>query len=104
MFVYLSHKYGGKKENFDRVTQIANRLQKEHPEHCFISPLHAFSFLKYNDIGYDEEIFLCEDLISLMSKDDVLLVCSDISEGVRREIALANLIGMRVEYLESDGL
>lgn len=102
MFVYLSHKFGGKQENFERITKIANKLQKEHPEHCFISPLHAFSFLKYNEIGYDDEVALCEDLISLMSEDDILLVCSEISEGVKREISLAELIGMRVEYLDED--
>ena len=37
-----------------------------------------------------------------MGKDDVLLVCSELSEGVKREIALAKLIGMRVEYLGED--
>ena len=66
-------------------------------ENAYICPLLAFSHLQYGEIGYDEEMELCIDLLSECQK---LIVASDISKGVAREIDFANLVGMEVEYLE----
>ena len=38
--------------------------------------------------------------IDILSSCDKLIVASDISKGVKREIEFANLVGMEVEYLE----
>lgn len=66
-------------------------------ENTYICPLLALSHLEYNEVGYDNEMNLCIDLLSIADK---LIVASDLSKGVCREIDFANLVGMEVEYLE----
>ena len=93
MLVYVSHCYGGNPENVERARRITHDLQVENPAHCFICPLLTFSSLKYGEIGYDEELELCLDILSV---SDVLLVTSDISDGVQKEIDFARMVGMEV--------
>ena len=93
MLIYISHRYQGKPENMERAKKITHDLQVNDPENCYICPLMAFSHLGYNEIGYDEEMALCIDLLSV---SDVLIVASDISEGVQKEIDFARLVGMEV--------
>lgn len=93
MLLYISHKYGGDTANLERAKQITHDLQVNDPENCYICPLLAFSDLEYNEIGYDAEMALCIDLLSV---SDVLLVASDISDGVQKEIDFARLVGMEV--------
>ena len=93
MLLYISHKYGGDTANLERAKKITHDLQLNDPENCYICPLIAFSHLGYNEIGYDEEIEICIDLLSI---SDVLIVASDISEGVQEEIDFARLFGMEV--------
>lgn len=98
MICYVSHEYGGKAENIEKARKITHDLQINDLKNCYICPLTAFSHLGYNEIGYDEEIALCLDLLSV---SDILIVASDISEGVKkREIEFAELVGMEVKYLE----
>ena len=68
-------------------------------ENTYICPLLALSHLKYNEVGYDDEMNLCIDLLSIADK---MIVASDISKGVAKEIDFANLVGMKVEYLEEN--
>ena len=93
MLLYLAHKYQGKQENLDRVKKIAHDLQMENPTHCVVCPLLNFSCLDYGEIGYDDEIELCLDLLSLC---DTLIVASDVSQGVQKEIDFARMVGMEV--------
>ena len=93
MLLYISHKYGGDTANLERAKQITHDLQVNDPENCYICPLLAFSNLEYNEIGYDAEMALCSDLLSAR---DVLIVASDISDGVQKEIDFARLVGMEV--------
>ena len=97
--IYVSHAYGGKIENLERAKKITHDLQVKDLENCYICPLLAFSHLGYNEIGYEEEMQLCEDLLTICDK---LIVASDLSKGVCREIDFANLVGMEVQYLEED--
>ena len=97
MVVYVAHRFGGKKEYFDRAKQIIHELQIKDPKNCYICPLLAFSHLNYNQIGYDEELEICLDLLTVCDK---LIVASRVSEGVFREINLAKECNMEVEYLE----
>lgn len=97
MLVYIAHKYGANPENLERAKKITHDLQAVDLENTYICPLLTFSHLKYGEIGYDEEMELC---IDLLSECDRLIVASDISKGVAREIDFANLVGMEVEYLE----
>ena len=98
MIIYVAHKYGANPENLERAKQITHDLQVNDLENTYICPLLTFSHLQYGEIGYDEEMELC---IDLLSECDRLIVASDISKGVAREIDFANLVGMEVEYLEN---
>ena len=93
MLLYLSHKYQGKQENIERVKKIAHDLQIENPTHCVVCPLLNFSCLDYGEIGYEQEMEICLDLLSVC---DVLIVASDISDGVQKEIDFARMVGMEV--------
>lgn len=91
--IYVSHKFCGNSANMERAKKITHDLQVNDPENCYICPLMAFSHLGYNEIGRDEEMALCIDLLSV---SDVLLIASDISEGVQEEIDFAKMVGMEV--------
>ena len=91
--IYVSHKFGGDSANMERAKKITHDLQIENPTHCFVCPLLAFSHLQYGEIGYDDEIELCLDLLSLC---DTLIVASDVSHGVQKEIDFARMVGMEV--------
>lgn len=90
---YVSHRYGGDPANMERAKIITHDLQLNDPENCYICPLLAFSHLVYNEMGYDEEMELCIDLLSVA---DVLIVASDVSKGVQKEIDFAKMVGMEV--------
>ena len=97
MLVYIAHMHGCKFENMERAKQITHDLQVKDLANSYICPLLLFSHLRYGEIGYDAEMDLCIDILSSCDK---LIVASDISKGVKREIDFANLVGMEVEYLE----
>ena len=90
---YVSHRFGGDPANMERAKKITHDLQVDDPENCYICPLTAFSYLGYNEIGYDEEMALCIDLLSV---SDVLIVASEPSKGVQKEIDFARMVGMEV--------
>ena len=91
--IYVSHKFGGDPANMERAKKITHDLQVGDHENCYICPLMAFSHLGYNEMGYDEEMALC---IDLLSASDALIIASDISEGVQEEIDFARMVGMEV--------
>ena len=91
--IYVSHKFAGDPANMERAKKITHDMQVNDPENCYICPLLAFSHLGYNEMGYDEEMELCIDLLSVA---DVLIVASDVSKGVQKEIDFARLVGMEV--------
>lgn len=97
MIVYVSHAFGGKVENLERAKKITHELQVADLDNTYVCPLLTFSHLQYGEIGYDNEIEACIDLLSVCDK---LIVASDISKGVAKEIDFANLVNMEVEYLE----
>ena len=93
MLLYLAHKYQGNQANIERAKTIAHDLQIDNPNHCVVCPLLNFSCLDYGEIGYEQEMEICLDLLSVC---DVLIVASDISEGVQKEIDFARMVGMEV--------
>ena len=93
MLLYLAHKYQGDQANMERVKKIAHDLQMENPDHCVVCPLLNFSCLGYGEIGYDQEMEICLDLLSAC---DALIVASDVSKGVQKEIDFAKMVGMEV--------
>lgn len=97
MLVYVAHKHGGNLQNMERAKQITHDLQVKDLENSYICPLLLFSHLRYGEIGYDAEMELCLDILQNCDK---LIVASEISKGVEKEIDFANLVGMEVERLE----
>ena len=70
-------------------------------ENTYICPLLALSHLQYGELGYDEEINLCIDLLSECER---LIVASEkISKGVQLEVDFARLVNMEVFKLEENG-
>lgn len=94
---YVAHRYGSDINNLERAKKITHDLQINDLNNTYICPLIAFSHLQYDEVGYDNELEACIDLLSVCDK---LIVASDISKGVAKEIDFANLVGMEVEYLE----
>ena len=90
---YVAHRYCGDPINLERAKKITHDLQVTDLDNCYICPLLAFSHLQYGEIGYDDEIELCLDLLSLC---DTLIVASDVSQGVKKEIDFARMVGMEV--------
>lgn len=95
---YVAHRYGGDIKNLERAKKITHDLQVADLENTYICPLLTFSHLEYGEIGYEAEMENCLDLLSVSDK---LIVASDLSKGVCREIDFANLVGMEVEYIEN---
>lgn len=94
MIIYVAHRYGGDPKNIERAKKITHDLQVSDLENCYICPLTAFSHLEYGEIGFDEEMAICIDLLSVC---DMLIVASEESRGVKKEIEFASLIGMEVK-------
>ena len=91
--IYVSHKFGGNPANMERAKKITHDLQVADLDNCYICPLLTFSHLKYGEIGYDQEMEICLDLLSVC---DVLIVTSETSKGVQKEIDFARMVGMEV--------
>lgn len=95
--IYVAHAYQGQSSNFERAKRVTHFLQCEDLQNVYICPLLTLSHLRYNELGFDAEMELCLDILSNCDK---LIVASEISRGVRREIEFAELVGMEIEYLE----
>ena len=93
MIIYVAHAYGGQSSNFERAKRITHYLQCRDLQNTYICPLLAFSHLQYGELGFDEEMELCLDLLSVC---DYLIVASDVSQGVQKEIDFARMVGMEV--------
>lgn len=100
MIYYVGHAFGNDKNNIKKAKKITHDLQVKDLANCYICPLLAFSHLEYGEIGYDNEMELCLDLLMCADK---LIVASEISRGVQREIDFAKLVKMEVMRLDENG-
>ena len=100
ILVYIAHCYQGDKANLERAKKITHDLQLKDLANCYVCPLLTFSHLEYGEIGYENEIELCLDLLSSC---DRLIVASPISRGVQTEIDFAKLVKMEVIRLDEFG-
>ena len=98
MLIYVGHCFGGKKSNIRKAAKITHDLQLADPENTYICPLLAFAHLKYNELGYEEEMRLCMDLLSECMS---MVVASKISKGVQLEIDYCQLWNMPIRYLNA---
>ena len=76
-----------------RSQKIVLQLQYENPTHCFIPAAIAFEHLYNGDFSRDEILDIELDL--LMNCDQMLIV-SDISPIMRRQIEYCQRVGMEV--------
>lgn len=97
---YVTYQYDGDKENIEKAKKITHDLQVKDLANCYVCPLLTFSHLEYGEVGYDDEIELCLDLLSCA---DRLIVASEVSKGVQKEIDFAKLVNMEVMRLEENG-
>lgn len=95
---YVAHKFGGNYKNLERAKKITHDLQIKDLDNTYICPILALSHLNYGELGFEEEMNLC---IDILTGADKLIVASEISKGVSREIDFANLVGMEVQYIEN---
>jgi len=98
--VYVSHKYGGDKNNLKEVEEIIKTQQKKHPNYMFISPIHMFGFL-YNDMSYEDGLELC--LYQLAECDEIWVTGEKWydSTGVIKEIEYANAHKIDVLFVKN---
>ena len=97
---YVAHAFGGDENNIEKAKKIAHDLQVKDTDNCYICPLMTFSHLKYAELGYDGDMELCLDLLSVC---DALVVASEISKGVQIEIDFAKLVKMEVMRIDENG-
>ena len=90
---YVAHRFGGDTANIERAKKITHDLQVTDLDNCYICPLLACSHLDYGEIGCEQEMEICLDLLSVC---DYLIVASDVSDGVQKEIDFARMVGMEV--------
>lgn len=100
MLIYVASKYGGDPANLERAKKITHDLQVKDLANCYICPILTFSHLEYGEIGYDDEMELCLDILQNCDK---LIVASETSKGVRMEIEFAKLVKMEVMRLDENG-
>ena len=100
MLYYVAYKFMGDIQNIEKAKKITHDLQVKDLANCYICPLLTFSHLEYGEIGYDAEMELCLDVLQSC---DALIVASNISKGVRKEIEFARLINLEVYRLGKNG-
>ena len=91
MTVFVAHCQS--EESTIRSQKIVLQLQMENPTHCFIPAAIAFEHLYNGDFSQDE-IFDIE--CDLLCNCDQMLIVSDISPIIQREIDFARMVGMEV--------
>lgn len=98
--VYVSHKYGGDKNNLKEVEKIIKTQQKKHPNYMFISPIHMFGFL-YNDMSHEDGLELC--LYQLAECDEIWVTGEKWYDptGVIKEIEYANAHKIDVLFVKN---
>ena len=91
MTLFVAHEQT--EESSIRLSKIILQLQYENPTHCFIPAAIAFEHLYNGDFSQDEILDIELDL--LMNCDQMLIV-SDISPIMRRQIEYCQRVGMEV--------
>ena len=91
MTIFVAHKQNDR--STIRSQKIVLQLQYENPTHCFIPAAIAFEHLYNGDFSQDDIFDIEADL--LMNCDQLLIV-SDISPIMRRQIDYCRMVGMEV--------
>ena len=94
MTIFVAHEQND--QSTIRSQKIVLQLQIENPTHCFIPASIAFEHLYNGDFSQDDIFNIEADL--LMNCDQMLIV-SDISPIMRRQIEYCQRVGMEVVNL-----
>ena len=97
--VYLSHAYGGKKENADEVAMVMLKLVRQYPNSVFFSPIHNFPF--YEDMDYEIGLQRCLDFLPYCHSMIVIGEYKD-SNGCLAEIEFCKKHGIPIVYKSVD--
>lgn len=62
--VYVCHSYGGSQKKFDEITGLMRKLTADYPQICFLSPVHAMSYMTYNE-NRDDELRRCVFILDM---------------------------------------
>ena len=101
MLVFVSHCYGGDKENIEKAKKITHDLLVKDRANCYICPLLTFSHLENGELGFDDEMELCLDI--MCNAERLIVASKEISKGVKMEIDFAKLVKMEVMRLDENG-
>ena len=97
--VYISHPYGNKQENLNRILNLIKHLYDIYgtEKYCFISPVPMYYHM-YESMDYNSGLKICLDI---QEKCDIVLFCKDWkdSKGCNTEWNLATTINQEI-YLE----
>lgn len=93
--IYVSHPYGGLKENEEKVAAICAAIMEKHPNSIVASPVH-FGAWAYGKTPYEIGISYC---LWLLEKSDVMWVYGDWenSKGCNIEIEYCKEHGIPFE-------
>ena len=91
MTVFVAH--AQTEDSSLRSQEIVLKLQYENPTHCFVPASVAFEHLYNSDFSQDD-IFDIE--LDLLMNCDQMLIVSDISPIMRRQIDYCRMVGMEV--------
>ena len=91
MTVFVAHRQT--EDSSIRASKIILQLQVENPMHCFIPAAIAFEHLYNGDFSQDD-IFDIE--LDLLMNCDQMLIVSDISPIMQRQIDYCRMVGMEV--------
>ena len=97
--IYLSHPYGGKKENANEVAEIMMKLMNDYPNLIFFSPIHNFPC--YENINYEIGLQRCIDFLPYCKS---MIVTGDYknSKGCLAEIQFCEKHKIPIEYKSVD--
>lgn len=100
--VYLSHPYGGVKQNAEELMMCRRMLTEMHPDWLIIDPIAAFGHLYYVT-GYKQGLNMTMFLLSMLA--DEMIVCSDKyqgSKGCMAEIEFCKRYNIPITYTTVD--
>ena len=97
MMIYVAQRYGGSAENLKQARKITHALAVDDTKNTYICPLLALSHLGHKEIDREDEI---EQRLDILTCCEMLIVASEPSGIMRREIDLARRLGMEVHYLD----
>ena len=100
MLVYVAHCFGGNPLNILRAKKITHDLALADPFNTYVCPLLTFMYLRYNEVGYEGEMSMCQDLLGECGE---MIVASRISKGVQIEIDYCKEWGIPIKFLQLGG-